>query len=196
LVIEYCPPKYLADPPIFVAENLFGDCILVIDDFFKSRIYMSAIKSILFVCTGNTCRSVMAERLLKKRLKELGKDDVEVFSAGIRAPGGLPPTHGTIEAMEGEDVDVSDFRSKNLSDDMIRRADLILVMEEMHKEEIVKRVPQAASKTHLLKMFGKDETGWHAEGFDIPDPIGRPLTDYKYCINMIKREIDRIIKLV
>jgi len=93
----------------------------------------------------------MAEGLLKKRLKELGKNDVEVRSAGMRAFGGMPPTSGTIEVMKETGADVSGVRSKMLTNEMIRDADLILVMEDMHREEIVRRVPDASPKTHLLK---------------------------------------------
>ena len=151
---------------------------------------------VLFVCTGNSCRSVMAEGLLRKRLEELGRDDVEVYSAGIRALNGLPPTDETLEVMEEEGIAMPDFESKNLTDEMIKEADLILVMEDFQLEEIIRLVPEAASKTHLLKIFGQHNPAEHPEGYDIPDPIGRPLKDYKYCFNVIKKEIDRIIKLL
>ncbi len=157
---------------------------------------MRKIKSVLFVCTGNSCRSIMAEALLKERLKELGRDDVEVRSAGIRALEGLFPTPETIMAMKEEGADVEEFSAKNITDEMIRSSDLILVMEDLHREEIISRFPAAASKTHLLKMFGRDPGENHPEGSDIPDPIGRPLKDYKYCAGVIKKEIERIVKLL
>lgn len=157
---------------------------------------MSAIKSVLFVCTGNSCRSIMAEGLLKKKLKELGKNGVDVQSAGIRALNALPPTSETVEVMEEDGINVSALRSKNLNDDMIKKADLILTMENIHKEEIVRRVPEAVYKTHLLKEFGKADVSEHWSGFDIPDPIGRPLKDYKHSVGMIKKEIERIARLL
>jgi len=157
---------------------------------------MSSIKSVLFVCTGNSCRSIMAEGLLKKYLKDIGKSGVEVHSAGIRALDGLSPTRETIEVMKDQGIDVSGYRSKNLSDEMIENADLILTMEDIHKNDVIDRMPEAVVKTHLLKEFGKADIDVHPEGFDIPDPIGRPVKDYKSSVNMIKKEIERIARLL
>ena len=157
---------------------------------------MSKIKSVLLVCTGNSCRSVMAEGLLKKKLQSLGKNNVEVRSAGLRALNGMPPTAETIQVMKEEDVDVSYFKSKNLSDEAIKNSDLILVMEKVHKNEIIRRVPEAAPKVHILREFGHPDAGEYVGVSDVPDPIGRPIKDYKYCLAMIKTEIERITKLL
>ena len=108
---------------------------------------MAKIRSVLFVCTGNSCRSIMAEALLRKRLKELGKDYVDIRSAGIRALSGMAPTENTVTVMKEEGVDVSGLKSKDITNDMIRNSDLILVMERLHKVEILRRVPEASSKT-------------------------------------------------
>ena len=157
---------------------------------------MGKIRSILFVCTGNSCRSIMAEGLLKKYLSALGKNDIEVRSAGVGAMDGLSPTDGTIEVMKREGVDVSNYRSKKLTNDLIKDSDLILVMEYLHKDEVTRRVPEANSKTCLLKEFGLDEKAIRPEGFSIPDPIGRPIKDYEYSLDTIKKEIERIAKIL
>lgn len=157
---------------------------------------MGNIKSVLFVCTGNSCRSVMAQALLKKHLKETGKDYIEVRSAGVGAMNGLAPTQETIEVMKKESVDISDYRSKRLTDDMIKNSDLILVMEEAHRAEVIRKVPEAASKTFLLKTFSPNDRTLHPESFSVPDPIGRPLKDYEYSLDMIKKEIERIVKIL
>jgi protein-tyrosine-phosphatase len=136
----------------------------------------------------------MAEGLLRHKLNELGKSGVEVQSAGTRSMNGLAPTDETIEVMHHEGIDVSDHRSRALTDESIRKADLILVMEDAHKNEIARKVPEAASKTHLLKEFGREEMTQHPEGFDVPDPIGRPIRDYRYCLGVIKKEIERIVR--
>lgn len=158
---------------------------------------MDKIKSVLFICTGNSCRSVMAEWLLKKRLSQLGRSDIVVRSAGIRAANDFPPTNETIEVMNEEGVDLSDFKSKALTKDMIKASDLILVMEHLHKDEVLKIAPEAAQKTYLLTEFGKNnKIESYSERLGVPDPIGRPMKDYKYCLNMIKKEIERIAHIL
>jgi protein-tyrosine-phosphatase len=155
---------------------------------------MGKIKSILFVCTGNSCRSIMAEGLLKKYLKAAGKGHIEVRSAGVASLGGLPPTLETMTVMKAEGIDVSGTVSKKITEEMIRDADLILAMEELHREEILRITPWAARKVHLLKEFGlKDKKQQHP---GIPDPMGRPVKDYEQCFGTIKKEIERIAKIL
>ena len=157
---------------------------------------MNNIKSVLLVCTGNSCRSIMAEGLLKRYLKEHGKDHIEVSSAGVRALDDIPPTDATIAVMKREGIDASGFLSKKLTDDMKRGADLILGMENIHRDEIIRRVPEAASKTHLLKKFGSNKNKGEFQESDVPDPIGRPIEDYEYCLSMIKDQVERIGKIL
>jgi protein-tyrosine-phosphatase len=157
---------------------------------------MADIKSVLFVCTGNSCRSVMAEGLLKKLLKALGKTHIEVRSAGIGAVSGMGPTDETMEVMRREDIDVSGHSAKRLTEDMVKGSDLVLVMEEVHKNEILRRVPGAKAKTYLLKEFGLGKDAEKDELTGVPDPICRPMTAYEYSFNVIKSEIERIARLL
>ena len=114
---------------------------------------MSGVSSILFICTGNSCRSIMAEGLMRKSLYELGKERIEVASAGTMATNGMPPTDETVKVMKEAGVDVSDFKAKSVTPEMVRKADLILVMEPMHKDSVLRKAPQASSKTFLLKEY-------------------------------------------
>ncbi|MCX5667338.1 MAG: low molecular weight protein arginine phosphatase [Candidatus Omnitrophica bacterium] len=157
---------------------------------------MSKIKSVLFVCTGNSCRSIMAEGFLKRTLKELGKDNIMVSSAGVSAIDGFGPTRETLEVMKREGVDVSDFKSRSLNDAMIISADLILVMAAHHMSDIIARVPKAASKTHILKQYGQRDNSYIRLGMDISDPIGKPVKVYEYTLGEIKREVDRIARVI
>lgn len=156
---------------------------------------MGDIKTILFVCTGNSCRSVMAEGLLKKYLKNLGKK-ANVISAGTVAIEGYPATEATIEVMKTEGIDISGFHSKRLTAELINKADLILVMQPMHKEEVINMVPAAAAKTFLLKEYQCDCKPGDIKDIVVPDPIGRPVEDYKRCLESIKKEIERIVKIL
>lgn len=157
---------------------------------------MGKIKSVLFVCTGNSCRSVMAEGLLEKRLKELGKDNITVRSAGVMALGGVAPTDETIKVMSDEGIDVSGHRTKGVTHDLIKNSDVILVMEKLHKDIISKDVPEAASKIYLLKEFGNPVKAKGHDKLGIRDPMGMPIDVYMDCLGEIKEEIERIAGLL
>lgn len=134
---------------------------------------------------------------MKKCLKALGKDNIEVVSAGVGAVGGFPPTEETVETMRKEGVDVSGYRSKKITPEMIKESDLILVMEASHKDIVARLVPEAASKTYLLKEFLAGGSGEnYPDNRNIPDPIGRPMDYYKLSFEVIKNQIERIAKLI
>jgi protein-tyrosine-phosphatase len=157
---------------------------------------MSNIKSILFVCTGNSCRSVMAEGLMRKRLAELGKGNIKVSSAGIVAMNGFPPTDETARVMKEEGVDVTNHLSKKLNEEIVKEADLILVMEEIHREFIDTTYPEGSFKTFLLKEYGVNDDLNFPGSRGVSDPIGRSIEFYRLSMEIIKDQVDRIAKLV
>lgn len=148
-------------------------------------------KKILFVCTGNSCRSVMAEGWMEHLLKEKGRSDVQVLSAGTSPLPGSPPTRETVEVMAEEGIDVSGHLSQALTREVVLHADAVFCMEDFHKEMVLMLVPQAASKVHLLKTF---QSPVKQADPNIPDPIGRPKEVYEVCRRTIREALERVMK--
>jgi protein-tyrosine-phosphatase len=157
---------------------------------------MGAIKNVLFVCTGNSCRSAMAEALMKKYLKELGKDDIKVSSAGIAAIDGFPPTDETVKVLSEEGMDITGHRTRKLDENIVKAADLILVMEEMHRGFIDSTYPEGSYKTYLLKEYGVDDDPNYPESKEISDPITKPIEYYRLSLQIIRDQVRRIAKLL
>jgi len=146
---------------------------------------------ILLVCTGNTCRSAMAEGLLKRLIEHSDVQNVTVSSAGTDAMIGRPATLFAIEAAKARGVDISRHISRKLNERMVQEVELILTMEQEHLGKIRRVSRNSAKKSYLLKLFPekKDREG----DFDIADPIGGDLEDYNEAFLEIEQEMERIL---
>lgn len=132
-----------------------------------------ALIQVLFVCTGNTCRSPMAEGLLRKRLAERGRDDIEVASAGIGAGGGHPAADGAYLVALEDGIDLSSHRSRRLSPEMIESADVVLVMSREHAAVVDAMHP--GEKAWLLGEYA----GRTPDRAEVEDPYGGDLETYR-----------------
>ncbi len=138
------------------------------------------MKTILFVCTGNICRSPMAEGLFRHAVK--GRSDFRVLSAGVGAVEGLPPSEHAVRALLELGIDISKQRSRMLTADLVEQATYIFGMTHHHADAIRLLYPHAAEKTFLLREF--DETLDSYEN-DISDPIGGSYDIYLNCRDQI-----------
>jgi protein-tyrosine-phosphatase len=149
------------------------------------------VKRIIFVCTGNTCRSPMAEAIFKDIITEKGmEEEFEVYSAGVYAFENDPASHQAIEVMKKEfNINLKNHRAKVLDGTDVERADLILTMTRHHRDMIIDIYPEAADKVHVLKEFAGLE-----EELDVIDPFGQDYDVYKSCAYEIEELLLEVLK--
>jgi tRNA threonylcarbamoyl adenosine modification protein (Sua5/YciO/YrdC/YwlC family) len=144
---------------------------------------------IVIVCTGNTCRSPMAEMLLKQKLaaangipiERLPQHGIHVCSAGITANNGSPAADQAINVLGKQDLDLTCHRSQPLSYALANSADLILTLSNSHQQAIVNEWPEFADKTSLLA----------SDGSSVSDPIGGSYEIYQQCAVQIDTHLDK-----
>jgi protein-tyrosine phosphatase len=151
-----------------------------------------ASQVIIFVCTGNTCRSPMAEALCRRRLSEklhCADDELldhgfAVLSAGLSAVQGSPANPEAVSLLETFGVGLHDHESQPLTRELIAHADRILTMTRSHRDQIVAEVPGASGKVRLLSP----------EGRDLSDPLGGGPNEYQECCSRITSDLDVLVE--
>lgn len=140
---------------------------------------------VLFVCTGNTCRSPMAEGLFRQMV-ELEGLDIDVLSAGTMAGNGIFPSENSVLAMEELDIDIRNHRARQITQELLDNADLVLTMGESHKGYILHNYSIGNNKIFSLLEFGEGRRA------DIVDPYGGSSSIYEKT----RDEIERVLKKV
>ncbi len=138
-------------------------------------------KTILLVCTGNTCRSVMGQGILQELLREMADDEsVHVRSAGVAASLGAEASEEAILILEERGIDIGRHRSRPVSEGLLAGADLVLAMTG-NQSQMMKRIfPRHAEKIYSLKEYVGEEG-------DIEDPIGMPVAVYRKTSKKMER---------
>ena len=136
-------------------------------------------KKVLFVCTGNTCRSPMAQGIYNSISDG-------AFSRGLMVWGAAPASDNAVIAMEKMGIDISDHISRGLSVSDLKECDLCLTMTQGHKNIILSHFPEYEDKVFTL--------GEYAGGADVPDPYGMGVEEYVLCAEKIREYINKVLE--
>jgi protein-tyrosine-phosphatase len=143
------------------------------------------MRSVLFVCTANICRSPMAMGLMRLRVaQEQEPEDWQIESAGIFAQPGYPTAYNTLEVLGGRGIDLSDYRSRPFTRQMVEDFNLILAMERNQREALRAAFPQYSGKIFMLSQMVGNRV------IDVVDPMGGPLVEFEETA----REIEQILE--
>lgn len=145
---------------------------------------------VLFVCTGNTCRSPMAEALMRDALASRGTDQVTVSSAGTGAWDGAPISEGAYLVGLERGMDLSGHRAQLLTRDLVKSADLILTMSSHHRARVAELGGE--DKVHVLGEYAGREEGRS----EVTDPFGSDLASYRQTFAEIQDLINGVVSRV
>ena len=153
---------------------------------------MSSKKSVLFVCTGNTCRSPMAEALLRKAVE--GREDFEVMSAGVAAYPGDAANPETLKLLSSRGISLDGFSSQPVSPELVEKATHVFAMTSDHLEALENLFPDYTDKFYLACEF-VDIAG-RGVASDVPDPIGKGRKAYEETAKTLDLAIPTLIAFI
>ncbi len=147
---------------------------------------------IMFICTGNICRSAMAHVMLEEKAKKQNKN-IDVYSCGVFARNGEKSTYEAIQVLKTiYNVDLTKHRATYIEDSPIEQMDVILCATTSHKKNVLNSYPNLAGKVFTMKEYA----GYPKNDLDINDPWGCSYEIYEECAKEIDECIDKIMEKI
>lgn len=173
----------LGQPSSVVRVATGGVTVLREGALSSEEVFDTAMARILIVCSGNTCRSPMAEAMLRSLIEKRELDGFTVMSAGLHTRGGEPASQGALAAMKTHDIDLTQHRSQTAAVELVNEQDVVYAMTRNLADALRERA-EHPERIHMLDP----------EGSDVRDPFGGSIEEYRTCAEEIQRLIAKRVE--